>query len=84
MTISHDQLTLSNADGNEGINSLEPSEHGLGNKLTWDDSWSLDLCKGALAAVDGRASIDGLVNTMDNVSKELGSKGNVHNASPCT
>ena len=41
LTISDDQLTLSSANGNQGVNSLDPRHHWLTHRDTRDDPWGL-------------------------------------------
>lgn len=51
LTVTDDELTLSTADGDEGVDGLEAGKHGLGDGLSGDDAGSLGLGTGAGAVV---------------------------------
>ena len=77
LTIADDELALSTADGDEGVDGLEAGEHGLGDGLAGDDAGSLDLGTAALAVVEGGAAVDGLADAVDDAAEELLADGNV-------
>ena len=77
LTVTNDQLALSAADGDEGVDGLEAGEHGLRDGLAGDDAGGLDLGTAALAVVEGGSAVDGLADAVDDAAEELLADGDV-------
>jgi hypothetical protein len=81
LTITNDQLTLSTANRDEGIDGLKTGRHGLMHRLSGDDTRGLDLSTRTGGRVDGTLAINGLSETIDDTAQKLGSHGDIHNSS---
>lgn len=81
LSISDDKLSLSSADWNKGINSLESSLHRLVNRSSWHDTRSLDLNSSLLVVVDGTLSVNGGTKSIENSAEHLLTDGNIDNGS---
>ena len=81
LTITNDQLTLTTADGNHGVNGLETGLDGLRDGLTGENTGSLELGTGSLGGLDGALAIDGVTESVDDTAEKLHTDGNVDNLS---
>jgi hypothetical protein len=81
LTVTNDQLTLTTADGNHGIDGLETSLDGLGDGLTGKNTGSLELSTASLGGLDGALAIDGVTESVDDTAEKLHTDGNVDNLS---
>jgi hypothetical protein len=77
LTITDDQLTLTTADGNHGVDGLETSLHGLVDGVAGENTRSLELGTALLGGLDGTLSVDGVAESVDNASKKSLADGNV-------
>lgn len=71
LTITNDQLTLSTADRNHGVDGLESSLHGLVDRLAGKNARSLHLSTTALLGVDWALSINGVTKSVNDTSEKL-------------
>lgn len=81
LTVTNDQLTLTTADGNHGIDGLETSLDGLGDGLTGKNTGSLELSTASLGGLDRALAIDGVTESVDDTAEKLHTDGNVDNLS---
>lgn len=79
LTITNDQLTLTTADGNHGVDGLETGLDGLRDGLTGENTGSLELGTGSLGGLDGALAIDGVTESVDDTAEKLHTDGNVDN-----
>mmetsp|Transcript_11764 Transcript_11764/g.21834 ORF Transcript_11764/g.21834 Transcript_11764/m.21834 type:complete len:328 (-) Transcript_11764:43-1026(-) len=80
LTITNDQLTLSTANGDKSINSLQTSGHGLMDGLSGDDTRGLDLSTRASGRVDSTLAINGLSETINDTAQKLGTDRDIDNS----
>lgn len=81
LTVTNDQLTLTTADGNHGIDGLETSLDGLGDGLAGKNTGSLELSTASLGGLDGALAIDGVAESVDDTAEKLHTDGNIDNLS---
>lgn len=79
LTITNDQLTLTTADGNHGVDGLETSLDGLVDGLAGKNAGGLELGTTLLLAVDGALAIDGVTESIDDTAEKLGTDGDIDN-----
>jgi hypothetical protein len=79
LTVTNDKLSLTTANGNKSIHSLETSLHGFVDRATGKDTRSLEVGPATLLGVDGSTAIDGVTKGIDDTAKKLGSDRNVDN-----
>lgn len=77
LTITNDQLTLTTADGNHGIDGLEASLDGLVDRLARQNARSLELSTATLLGVEGALAVNGVTKSINNTSKQLRTDGDV-------
>jgi len=77
LTITNDQLTLTTADGNHGIDGLETSLHGLVDGLTGKNAGSLELGTTLLLGVKGTLAVDGVAEGVNDTAEKLGTDGDI-------
>lgn len=71
LSVTNDQLTLTTANGHQGIDGLDTSLHGLAHRHTWDDAGGLDADTETILGVDGTFAIDGITQSIDNTAEQL-------------
>ena len=81
LTVTNDQLTLTTADGNHGVDGLETSLDGLADGLTGQNTGGLELSTAALSGLEGTLSIDGVTESVNDTSEKSLADGNVDNLS---
>jgi hypothetical protein len=72
LTITNDQLTLTTADRNHGVDRLETSLHGLVDGLARQNAGSLELSTALLLSINGTLAVNGVTKGIDNTAKHLG------------
>jgi hypothetical protein len=77
LTVTNDQLTLTTADGNHGVDTLHTSLDGLVDGLTGQNTGSLELGTALLLGVKGTLAIDGVTESIDDTAEQLGTDGNL-------
>mmetsp|Transcript_14605 Transcript_14605/g.28280 ORF Transcript_14605/g.28280 Transcript_14605/m.28280 type:complete len:558 (-) Transcript_14605:55-1728(-) len=77
LTITNDELTLATANGDEGVDGLETSLHGLVHGLTGKNTRGLDLDTVAAVTLDGALAVDGLTEGVDGAAEEVATDGHV-------
>jgi hypothetical protein len=77
LTVTNDQLTLTTADGNHGVDRLETSLDGLTDGLTGQNTGGLELSTAPLSGLEGTLAVDGVAESVDNTSKKSLADGNV-------
>jgi hypothetical protein len=77
LTITDNQLTLTTADGNHGVDRLETSLYGLSDGLAGQNTGGLELSTALLGGLDGTLSIDGVTESVNDTSEKSLANGNV-------
>jgi hypothetical protein len=77
LTVTNDQLTLTTADGNHGVDGLETSLDGLTDGLTGQDTGGLELSTAALSGLEGTLAIDGVTQGIDDTAEKSLTDGDV-------
>jgi hypothetical protein len=77
LTITNDQLTLSSADGNHGVDGLETSLDGLVDGLSGQNTGSLELSTALLGGLDGTLAVDGVTESVDDTAEHLRADRNI-------
>lgn len=77
LTVTNDQLTLTTADGNHGVNGLETSLHGLVDRLARQDTRSLELGTALLLGVERTLAVNGVTQSIDDTAEQLRANGDV-------
>jgi hypothetical protein len=70
LAITNDQLTLTTADGNHGVNGLETSLYGLVDGTAGQDTGGLELGTALLGGLDGTLSVDGVTESVNDTTEE--------------
>jgi len=81
LSITNDELTLSTANGYEGIDTLEASLHGLVHGLSGDDTGSLELNTLSLLRFNWAKTINGVTKGIDDTAEHALSNRNIDNRS---
>jgi len=79
LTITNNQLTLATANGDEGVDRLKTSLHGLVDRATGKNTGGLDLSTDLLGGLNGSLAIDGVTEGIDDTTKHGRADGNVDN-----
>jgi hypothetical protein len=77
LSITNDQFTLSTTDGDEGVDGLETSLHGLVDGLSGDNTGSLKLDSLSLVGEDGALAVDGVAESVDYTTEHTVADGNI-------
>ena len=77
LTITNDQLTLTTADGNHGIDGLETSLYGLVDGVTGENTGGLLLGTTLLSGLDGTLAVDGVAEGVNNTAEKSLADGDV-------
>jgi len=77
LTVTNDQLTLTTADGDHGVDTLHTSLHGLVDGLTGQDTGGLELSTALLSGVDGTLAVNGVTKSVDNTAEQLRTSGDI-------
>ena len=77
LTITNDQLTLTTSNGHHSVDGLETSLHRLVDGTTGQDTGSLDRGTATLSGLDGALAVNGVAESIDDTSEELGADGDV-------
>lgn len=72
LAITNDQLTLTTADGHHGVDGLETGLHGLVDGLARENARSLELGTGLGLGGNGALAIDGVAESIDDTTEQLG------------
>jgi hypothetical protein len=78
LTITDNQLTLTTADGNHGIDSLETGLDGLVDGAAGQNARSLELGTTLLLGVEGALAIDRVTEGIDDTTKKLRADRDIH------
>jgi hypothetical protein len=79
LTITNDQLTLTSADGNHGVDGLETSLDRLVDGLSGQNTGSLELSTALLGGLDGTLAVDGVTESVDDTAEHLRADRNIDN-----
>ena len=71
LTVTNDQLTLTTANGNHGVDGLETSLHRLVDGLARQDTGGLELSTTSLLGVDGALAVNGVTQSIDNTAEHF-------------
>lgn len=77
LTVTNDQLTLTTADGNHGVDGLETSLDRLVDGLAGQNAGGLELSTALLLGVEGALAVNGVTEGVDDTAEQLGTDGNV-------
>lgn len=77
LTVTNDQLTLTTANGDHGVDGLETSLHGLVDRLARQDTRSLELSTALLLGVKRTLAVNGVTQSIDDTAEQLRADGNV-------
>lgn len=72
LTVTNDQLTLTTANGNHGVDGLESGLDGLVDGLTRQNTGGLELRTALLLGVKGTLAVNGVAESIDDTTKHLG------------
>jgi len=81
LSISNDQLSLSSSYWHQGVHGLESSLHGLVHRLSWDNSWGLQLDSRSLLGLDWAKTVDWVSEGVNDSSKHALADGDIDNGS---
>ena len=79
LAVADDELALSAADGDHGVDGLEAGGHGLAHGLAVDDAGSQALDGERLAGRDGALIVDGHAECVDHATDQAGAHGHREN-----
>lgn len=71
LSVTNDQLTLTTANGHQGIDGLDTSLHRLAHRHTWDDAGGFDADTETILGVDGTLAVDGVTQSIDNTAEQF-------------
>lgn len=77
LTITNDQLTLTTANGDHGVDTLHTSLHWLVDGLTGQNAGGLELGTALLLGVKGTLAINGVTESIDDTAEQLGADGDL-------
>jgi hypothetical protein len=77
LTVTNNQLTLTTADGNHGVDGLETSLDGLVDGTTGQDTGGLELSTALLSGVERTLAIDGVTESIDDTSEKSLADGDI-------
>lgn len=77
LTVTNDQLTLTTADGNHGVDGLETSLHGLVDGAAGQDTRGLLLGAALLGRLDGTLAVNGVAEGVNDTAEESLADGDV-------
>jgi hypothetical protein len=80
LAVTDDELALTAADRDHGVDGLEARLHGLVDRLALHDAGRLELHAAAELAVDGALAVDGLAERVHHAADEGGAHGHVDDA----
>ena len=79
LSVTDDQLALTAADWNEGVNGLDAGLHWSGNRLAADHAWSDALNWARLLCVDWALAVERSTEWVNNTSDQLGADWHLNN-----
>lgn len=77
LTVTNDQLTLTTANGNHGVDGLKTSLDRLVDGLARQNAGSLELSTALLLGVKGALAVNGVTESVDDTAEKLGTDGNI-------
>ena len=77
LTVTNDQLTLTTANGNHGVDGLETSLHGLVDGVTGENTGGLLLGTTLLSGLDGTLAVDGVAEGVNDTAEKSLADGDV-------
>jgi hypothetical protein len=77
LTVTNDQLTLTTADGNHGVDGLETSLYGLVDGVTGENTGGLLLGTTLLSGLDGTLAVDGVAEGVNDTAEKSLADGDV-------
>lgn len=77
LTVTNDQLTLTTANGNHGVDGLETSLHGLVDGVTGENARGLLLGTTLLSGLDGTLAVDGVAEGVNDTAEKSLADGDV-------
>mmetsp|Transcript_11960 Transcript_11960/g.27324 ORF Transcript_11960/g.27324 Transcript_11960/m.27324 type:complete len:259 (-) Transcript_11960:371-1147(-) len=79
LTVADDQLSLTTADGDQAVDSLQSGGHRLVDALPGDDARSLQLHAAALLGLDRALAINWCAQCIHDTAEQAVANGHVHN-----
>lgn len=77
LTVTNDQLTLTTADGDHGVDTLQTSLDGLVDGATGQDTRGLELSTALDLGGNGTLAIDGVTESVDDTAEHLRTNGDI-------
>ena len=77
LTVTNDQLTLTTADRNHGVDRLKTSLHGLVDGVTGENTGGLLLGTTLLSGLDGTLAVDGVAEGVNDTAEKSLADGDV-------
>ena len=77
LTVTNDQLTLTTADGNHGVDGLKTSLYGLVDGVTGKNTGGLLLGTTLLSGLDGTLAVDGVAEGVNDTAEKSLADGDV-------
>jgi len=77
LTVTNDQLTLTTANGNHGVDGLETSLYGLVDGVTGENTGGLLLGTTLLSGLDGTLAVDGVAEGVNDTAEKSLADGDV-------
>ena len=78
LTVTNDQLTLTTADGNHGVDGLETSLYGLVDGVTGKNTGGLLLGTTLLSGLDGTLAVNGVAKGVNDTAEKGLADGDVN------
>jgi hypothetical protein len=78
LTVTNDQLTLTTADRNHGVDTLHTSLYGLVDGLTGQNTGGLKLGTALLLGVKGTLAVNGVTESVNDTAEQLRADGDIN------
>lgn len=78
LTITNDQLTLTTANGDHGVDTLETGLYGLVDGVARQNARSLELSTSLLGGLDWALSINGVTQSINDTTQKFGTNGDIN------
>ena len=79
LSVTNDQLTLASTNWHKSIDALNTSLHGLVDRLSWDDTWSLELNTLSQVRSNWTSTIDGVTKRVNDSAEQIHTNWNIDN-----
>lgn len=79
LSITNDELTLSSANWHKGVDGLESSHHRLVHRLSWDNTWCLELNSLSLITLNWALTVNWVTKSIDDSAEKAISDWHIDN-----